>query len=115
MQHALPRLLALQPSMHASIRARVQQNERVLGRLLAGAPAARLQSREGGWYAVIEVPRSPTDEEWALRLLEEDGVLVQPGYFFDFPGEGHLVVSLLTEPELFADGASRLAERLAQV
>lgn len=113
-QHALPRLLALQPSMHSHICARVEQNEHALSRQLSGVPAARLQSREGGWYAVIEVPRRPTDEEWALRLLNEDGVLVQPGYFFDFPGEGHLVVSLLTELGVFTEGAARLAAMLAR-
>ena len=41
-----------------------------------------------------------------------DGVLVQPGYFFDFPTEAFLVLSLLTPPDVFADGVSRVLARL---
>jgi len=57
------------------------------------------------------VPRTRTEEEWALLLLEA-GVLVHPGYFFDFPAGSHLVVSLLPEPEAFARGAGILARVL---
>jgi alanine-synthesizing transaminase len=51
-----------------------------------------------------------TDEELAIALLDR-GVVVQPGYFFDFP-EGYLVVSLLTGEEVFAEGVQRIASSL---
>lgn len=66
---------------------------------------------EGGWSAVIRAPASRTDEEWALVALERD-VIVQPGHFYDFEDEHHLVMSLLPEPAVFAEGARRLAETL---
>jgi alanine-synthesizing transaminase len=112
-QHALPRLIALQPTMQERIVARVEANERRLRSDLARAPSCRALEREGGWYAVLDIPRAPTDEEWALQLLQRDDVLLQPGYFFDFPDEGHLVLSLLTEPATFAEGTRRMVNRLA--
>jgi aspartate/methionine/tyrosine aminotransferase len=77
-----------------------------------GAPWDVLRS-EGGWRAVLSVPRSSSEEEWALRLLEA-GVLVHPGYFFDFPSGAHLVVSLVQRPAEFARGARVLASVLDQ-
>jgi hypothetical protein len=85
----------------------------------AGANLARLRAAcegtaltvprvEGGWYAPVRLPATDTDEAWALALLDE-GLLVHPGYFFDFPvDEAWLVVSLLPEPDVFARGIDRL-------
>jgi len=42
----------------------------------------------------------------------QDGVLVHPGYFFDFPREAYLVLSLLPPPDEFAPGAARIVERV---
>jgi len=50
------------------------------------------------------VPRTRSEEEWCLELLDRDGVLVQPGFFYDFEREVFLVTSLLTEPRTFAEG-----------
>jgi hypothetical protein len=58
---------------------------------------------EGGWYATLQVPNTKSEEEWTLDLLKQ-GVLTQPGFFFDFHSEAFLVVSLLTEPEVFQHG-----------
>jgi alanine-synthesizing transaminase len=65
---------------------------------------------EGGWYAILEVPRIRTEEEWALRLLADSEVLVQPGYFYDFEAEGHLVLSLLTPHAVFTEGLGRILD-----
>ena len=40
------------------------------------------------------------------------GVLVQPGYFYDFPRGSHLVVSLLPPEREFARAAEILARTL---
>ena len=63
---------------------------------------------EGGWYAVLQVPRTRTEEEWTLKLVDECGVLVQPGFFFDFESEAFLVLSLLPAPDTFTEGVRRL-------
>jgi hypothetical protein len=63
---------------------------------------------EGGWYAVAQVPRTRSEEEWVLTLLEHHNVLVQPGFFYDFESEAFLVLSLLTESVQFQEGVRRL-------
>ena len=67
---------------------------------------------EGGWYITLQVPQIHSEEKWALQLLERADVLVQPGYFYDFETEAYLVVSLLTAPEIFREGLTRLVEQL---
>jgi aspartate/methionine/tyrosine aminotransferase len=59
---------------------------------------------------VIRVPATRPDEELALALLESKGVYVHPGHFYDFPGDGYLVVSLIAAPQTFAEGLSRLLQ-----
>jgi len=68
-----------------------------------GGPCQRLDV-EGGWYAILRVPALGPDEDLAVDLLENHGVLVHPGHFFDFPAEGYVVLSLITPPEDFERG-----------
>jgi len=53
-----------------------------------------------------------SEAEWVLGLLEQDGVLTQPGFFYDFLGGAQLVLSLITEEAPFALGVYRIAERV---
>jgi hypothetical protein len=69
---------------------------------------ATLLHAEGGWYAVLRIPATLSEDERACRLLEERNVLVHPGYFFDFPGEAYLIASLLPRPEDFGEGIRRI-------
>jgi aspartate/methionine/tyrosine aminotransferase len=106
-QVALPRLLGLSGSILKEIRERTASDLVRLRETIHGSAATLLRT-EGGWYAVLQVPRTCTEEEWALKLLDESGVLVQPGFFFDFESEAFLVLSLLPERAVFAEGLSRL-------
>lgn len=90
------------------IAARVRQNHACLGRMVAEHPTTDLLPVEGGWYAVIRVPATVPEERLTLDLLERAHVLVYPGYFFDFPSEAFLVISLLPEPHPFEDAARRV-------
>jgi alanine-synthesizing transaminase len=111
-QHAAADLLALRPQIQAQILARLEENGRTLERRLSGSARCRPLIREGGWYAVVRLADAVSDEDVALRLLEEDGVYVHPGYFYDFPKGMHLVLSLLTPTRVFDEGAARIAVRL---
>ena len=112
-QVAAERLLTDGNSVTEQIQTRIAANHRTLVRLVAEHPAAGLLRTEGGWYAVIRVPATETEETLALRLLEQDHVLVHPGYFFDFPREAFLVTSLLPEPKRFEAAMTRLLQRAA--
>jgi alanine-synthesizing transaminase len=106
-QVALPRLLQLSSGIMQQIRQRTASNLASLREAMQGSAATVLRA-EGGWYAVLQVPRTRSEEEWSLKLLGEFNVLVQPGFFFDFESEAFLVLSLLPEPTTFAEGVSRL-------
>jgi aspartate/methionine/tyrosine aminotransferase len=77
---------------------------RALDAVLASVPAVTRLEVEAGWYAVLRVPALGSDEDLAVRLVEERGVSLHPGYFFGFPGAGWLVVSLLPPEEEFRTG-----------
>ncbi len=111
-QLALPGLLATAGPIRDAIRARTAENLATARRAVHDGSAATLLGVEGGWYATIRVPRTRTEEEWALTLLRDDGVYIHPGWFFDFAEEAHVVVSLLTPTADFAEGLSRLVARV---
>jgi alanine-synthesizing transaminase len=113
-QAALPELLVWGETAAAAIRDRVRTNHDVLVRAFPpGAPAAAEPLR-GGWSAVLRVPAVEPEEELVLRLLAEHDLLVHPGYFFDFPAEAVLVVSLLPHPQVFLEGIRRLVRALSR-
>lgn len=112
-QRALAGVLDLAPRIRAAILDRLRGNLSTLRSALAGLETVQLLEPEGGWAAVLRVTRPESDEELALELLERAGVLVQPGYFFDFATDDFLVLSLLPEPGNFAEGVERLAGSLS--
>ena len=112
---ALPALLETRRALQPQVRERVGSNLHLLDeRLGVNQPVSRLEV-EGGWYAALRLPSIRTDEEWALELACKDNVLVHPGHFFDFGREGHLVISLLPEREVFEEGLTRILNRVASV
>lgn len=104
-QLALPKLLAMRPHIQRQILERLRTNLELL-------QASGLGPRyvEGGWYAIVQAPRTRSEEQWALDLLEQQNVLVQPGYFYDFETEPFLVLSLLTPERVFQEGVERLKQ-----
>ena len=110
-QRAAAPMLSARGPVQRAIRERVSRNERALREAIRGCGLTALP-REGGWYATLRAPATRSDEAWVEALAREAGVLVSPGYFFDAPGEGWLVVSLLPPPEVFDEGAARLARRV---
>ncbi len=109
-QVALPEILRIAPRIRDAIRQRTRANLNALRATFATVRSAQVLPVEGGWSAVIRVPRVMSDEDLAIALLDR-GVVVQPGYFFDFP-EGYLVVSLLPPEDVFEEGVTRIASAL---
>ena len=110
-QCAAAGLLEAGEAVQRQIRERTAANLAFAREALAGS-AANTLAVEGGWYITLQVARVRSEEEWTLELLEQAGVLVQPGYFYDFAAEAYLVVSLLTAPEIFREGMGRLVGML---
>src|SRR5262249_40376154 len=109
-QLAAPVLLQARDAFQQQIRARVLQNLKELDSQLARQKHLSRLEVEGGWYAVLRVPATRSDEDLALELLEQHDVYVHPGHFYDFPAEGYLVVSLITLEEEFAAGVRLISQ-----
>jgi alanine-synthesizing transaminase len=111
-QEALPTLLVEGAAIRSQIRDRVTRNYRSLMTLAAAYPSVGVLASEGGWCAVMQVPAMQSEESLALRILEHDHVLVYPGFFFDFPREAFLIVSLLPAPDAFDGGIAKVLARV---
>ncbi len=107
-QVALPKLLAIGASVRTTIHARLRRNREALAARIGRQSPCTLLPTEAGWSVILRVPEVMSDEAWALAVLRDQGVLVQPGYFFDLSLGATLVLSLLVPPPLFDDGVERL-------
>ena len=108
MQLALPVLLELRHNFQQQCAERTRNNLAQLDKLLSTQKLCTRLNLEGGWYAILKVPATGSDEEFALELLNTRGVYVHPGHFYDFPADGYLVVSLITPELRFAAGIEAL-------
>jgi len=112
-QLATPVLLDQRKLIQPQLLNRVRANLKELDRQLANQNNCRRLDVEGGWYAVLRVPVTRSDEDLAIDILRKLSVLVHPGHFYDFPSDGHLVVSLITPTEDFGQGIRRILELLS--
>jgi aspartate/methionine/tyrosine aminotransferase len=111
-QVAAPDLIAGGAGPRAEVLERVRDNYRALVALASRHPSVDVLNTDAGWSAVIRVAARASEEAITLGLLEHDRVVVYPGFFFDFPREAFLVVSLLPEPAQFREGVRRMLERV---
>jgi alanine-synthesizing transaminase len=107
-QLALPEFLLLRHGLQSQLRERVSTNLSILDGMLSESKSLSRLDREGGWYAILRVPVTGTDEDLTVALLERHSVLVHPGHFFNFSQEGFLVLSLIPPEGEFREGVRRL-------
>ena len=112
-QIATSTLLECGAAIRAQVHERVGDNLRLLRELAQAFPACELLRVEGGWSAVIRVPATRTEDQLILGVLEAEGVVVHPGYFFDFSREAFLVMSLLPPTETLREGVLRVLRYVA--
>jgi len=105
---ATPQLIEDGRSIRRAITDRCVDNLDTLKSLAVASPPITLAEPAGGWNAVLRFPNVIDEESLCIRLLAEHGVAVHPGYFFDFPTGGWLVLSLLPKPEVFEEGVRRI-------
>jgi aspartate/methionine/tyrosine aminotransferase len=112
-QVAAPVLLERGAFIRTQIARRVCANLRELHAAVARAPACDVLPGDAGWSAVLQVPTFESEEDLVVHLLTTAGVLIHPGYFFDFRRESYLVVSLLPPEEEFRDGIDAIVRHFA--
>lgn len=106
-QHATPALLARGAPFRAAVSARVQENHAALRARRRADATWDVRPVHGGWAQVLRLPASPGEDATCLRALDA-GVVVHPGWYYDFPSGAWLVLSLLAPPADFARGLERL-------
>ena len=111
-QVAAPALIEQGAVVRGEILRRIRSNLEVLREAVAAHPSIELLNGDAGWSAVIRVPARASEEELVLALLERHDTLVHPGFFFDFPHECFLVLSLLPPPDVFGEGVARVLEHV---
>jgi aspartate/methionine/tyrosine aminotransferase len=109
-QVAARSLLEAGASIRTAIQERIRRNLTALRAVAGRYPACDVLRTEGGWSAVLRVPATRSEEQLALDLLRTERILVHPGYFFDFPREAYLVLSLLPPHHVFEDASARLLQ-----
>ena len=107
-QWAAPVLLRQRMAFQEQLMARVRANLAELDAQLAKMQHVSRLAVEGGWYAVLRIPATRSDEDLAIDLLEKHDVYLHPGHFYDFPKDGYLVVSLITPTQDFSEGLRRV-------
>ena len=110
-QLATPTFLEQRGGFQKQVMTRVRRNLAELERQLRTQNICSRLEVEGGWYAVLRVPATKSDEELAINLVTTSDVYVHPGHFFDFDADGYLVVSLIAREEEFAGGIQRVLAR----
>jgi len=109
-QLALPKFLPLRHALQVQLQERISANLSVLDAMLRDSKSVARLDREGGWYAILRVPVTATDDDLTVALLERCSVLVHPGHFFNFARDGFLVLSLIPPEDEFREGARRLLD-----
>lgn len=107
---AAPELMGAAATLQSAIATRCRENLAILREMAASLPAVTVPVAGGGWSAIVRLPAVLEDEEIAIRLLTERGVLVQPGYLFDLPVDGTLVLSLLTPEPIWRKGLTEILD-----
>jgi len=109
-QLAAPAMLAQRKRIQPLLLDRVRANREELDRRLARQTTCQRLEVEGGWYAILRVPVTQSDEDLVIELLRNISVLVHPGHFYDFPNDGYLILSLIAPPEHFRQGIGRVLD-----
>jgi len=107
-QSAMPAFLEQRRSIQKQLISRIQRNLAELDRLLAGQHVCGRLELEGGWYAVLRVPATRSDEDLAVELLRAKGIYVHPGHFYEIASDGYFVVSLILTEQVFSEASRQL-------
>jgi aspartate/methionine/tyrosine aminotransferase len=111
-QQALPKLLEGSEVFRQTYRNTVQSRWQSCQSALLEIPQLKWVAPQGGFYLTLRVEgvNDRGEEQWVLDLMEQKGVFVHPGYFFDLEEGIHFVFTYLTEPATVHDALGKIGE-----
>ena len=97
-------------AISTSMRDAYERRARAVVDGLAGVPGVAVRMPEGGMFVLCDIRPSGLDElDWALRLLETEGVGVLPTGTFGPSGKGHVRIGLAASEDVLAEACRRIA------
>jgi alanine-synthesizing transaminase len=111
-QWAIPDLLEKSADFQQSYSSEIKRRAHIMREALQGIPDLTSNYPEGGFYTTVQLPDSIDEEKIALRLLEQEHVLIHPGYFYDVLGN-HLVMSHVSSEEEIRESCGKLQKAIA--
>jgi aspartate aminotransferase len=89
--------------------ARLDTNNQKLVKMAHSNPLLNLATSDGGLFSFLEISDSRlTSDEFANKLLAQEGVAATPGIIFGKNWDSHIRISLAIDSDLFAEGITRL-------
>jgi aspartate/methionine/tyrosine aminotransferase len=109
-QLSLPDLLSKSGAFRKDYRREVQSRWETCRALLQKIPGLKWVAPRGGFYLTVRVTgeRERSEERWVMDLMEQKGVFVHPGYFFDLEDGIHFVFTYLTRPDILSDALRKI-------
>jgi aspartate/methionine/tyrosine aminotransferase len=99
-QFALPTLVEEGRYFQKYYQEEIKRRYEIASSILSSASDLSFCPSEGGFYITVKMKNPKRNEEQiALNLLEKEGILVHPGYFYGL-SSGHLVMSFISKPAL---------------
>lgn len=108
-QNALSKWMSNRRRISHQIINRTRKNYEALIECVKNYPLLQVYKIEGGWNAIIKFPYNTLTEDLSEYLVTKYGVIVQPGYYFDFEKNDSIVVSLIVKKEIFTQGIETIA------
>lgn len=98
------------PALEAEIAEPFRRRRVLAEEALSGAAAVEMLPSDGAMYAMLDVRATGlSGTDFALGLLEAEGIAVMPGESFGRSAAGHVRVALTVEDEALEDALLRLA------
>jgi aspartate/methionine/tyrosine aminotransferase len=84
-QALLPILFKYGSPFIAKISQRLNKNRQIMKQVFAQIKDVQYTPCEGGFYTFINIKNLPVDDEtFTVKLMENTGIFVHPGYFYDY-------------------------------
>jgi len=111
-QAAVPGIFTEGASFLQDYRRSVHQRSKTAAELVKNCKGLSAISPEGGFFMTVRLGSGMEEEAFAVDLLNQEGVLIHPGFFYDMPGR-HFVMTTVATPAELRTGFSKIRRLLS--
>ncbi len=113
-QETLPVLFSEGWSFVEEYKKVVRKRRSLMIELLQNIPNLQFNIPQGAFYCMLDLSKTEhahrlkDEEALVIQLMQETGVFIHPGYFYDYEKGSHGVISFLCSPEKLSKGLEKL-------